>query len=229
MKGERNKTMSKFNHYAKKLDSIAKQAFEDYHGAKLALKSAEKAVSDTPEYHVGMSSKYNTPSYQMKVLKAQEDLITAKENFRKEQRKLEEHLREFAQMRMELEQEIEREYAMNPADLDGNTMELLKSGILKPSDYAILMDKATDAENFTMMRMIAKYAKDAEAENSKRNGANDAGSVLLRRIMNDSLYSDGSNYLEAFDTMTDIYSRATRNDALMDYWEGFTAETVESF
>lgn len=221
--------MSKFNHYAKKLDSIAKQAFEDYDGAKRALKAAEKLVTDTPEYRVGMNSELARPEYQLKVIKAQEGLIIAKENLRKEKQKLEEHLKEFAQMRMELEEELKTEYAMNPADLDANTMELLKSGILKPSDYAILMDKAQDAENFTMMRMIAKYANDAEKENSKHNGAHDAGSVLLRRIANDARYSDGSEYLEAFDTMTDIYSRATRNDAMMGYWEGFTAETVENF
>lgn len=52
-------------------------------------------------------------------------------------------------------------FSANPESLDTSVLELLKSGILEPSEYDTFMEKAKAEKNGTMARMIAKYAVDA--------------------------------------------------------------------
>ncbi len=219
--------MSKFNKYYKKVDEIARKEFKQYRDAQAELKAAKEVVDNYPEYHVGMSRDRNTPQYTLKVALAKANLDIAKEEMRKAQMNLGSHVKEFANIREELAADIESSYAADPAKLDASTVELLKSGILKTNDYKSIMDKAIQAENLTMMRIISKYVSEAAEEEGKRYGESSPNAIALRNIAYSAKDIDGSEYLKAFDAMTDVYSRATRNDAMMNYWEQtFTDDAI---
>ena len=228
-KVERNKKMSKFNKYAKQFDAMAKKAFANYREAKKELQSAQKVVDNYPEYHVGMSREKSTPQYQIKVNLAKANLEIAKQNYRNAQEELQDKLKDIEKLRKELVADIKTEYSMKPELIDSNTMELLKSGIMKSDDYKRLIDKAIDNNNFTMMRMIAKYANDATEEICKKYGTHSNEAVTIRQVVNEGENNTGKQYLDAFDSMQDVYSRAVKNDTMIDYWEQFTAEIVEDF
>lgn len=59
----------------------------------------------------------------------------------------------------ELRAAVATDSAVNPADVDGVTLELLKSGVCRGSDFEALA-RRFDGNN-TMTRLIAKYASDA--------------------------------------------------------------------
>ena len=110
--------------------------------------------------------------YAAKSARAQADFLEAKEAYRKAKGVLESHKSEIAALRKELVAELDDHYAADPAALDSNTLELLKSGVLKANEYAKLMDKAQAAGNHTMARMIGKYAADAAEEGGNKYGQN---------------------------------------------------------
>ena len=70
---------------------------------------------------------------------------------------------EVAKIRSALEKAVTDFYAADPKAIDANTMELLKSGILKPAEYARLFDAADNGDNATMCRLIAQAAENAAA------------------------------------------------------------------
>jgi hypothetical protein len=75
---------------------------------------------------------------------------------------------------------------MNPALVDTKALELLKSGVCKPSDYQRLMDQAKEHENCTMQRLISKYAGDAaeQAESDRDVRAAQAYRVVAAQAEN---------------------------------------------
>ena len=148
--------MSKFNSYARKVNDIATAAFEEYRKTEQAYKKAEEQARQYPQ-RMGMID----AQYAAKSARAQADFLEAKEAYRKAKGVLESHKSEIAALRKELIAELDDHYAADPAALDGSTLELLKSGVLKANEYAKLMEKAQSNGNYTMARMIAKYAGDA--------------------------------------------------------------------
>lgn len=220
--------MSKFNSYAKKADQIAKAAFEEYRKAEKALTDAQAALDKTPEYKLGMSSELHTYQYQAERAAKQDALMKAKENFTRAKSQYEKHLDEIKALRNDLEADVNSFYAADPAALDNNTLELLKSGILKNSDYQKLMDKAESEANYTMIRMIAKYAGEAAEAEAKRSSDHDPKAMELRAISYKARQCDGKDTLDAFDVMTDVYSRSINNPAMIDQWDRLTGDIVEN-
>lgn len=220
--------MSKFNSYAKKVDEIAKAAFEEYRKAEKALNDAQKKADNMPAYKVGMPREYNTLQYEAKRAQAQADVLQAKENLRKAKTEYAKHLDEIKALRSDLEADLNNHYAADPAALDSNTLELLKSGLLKTNEYDKLMNDAEAAGNYTMARMIAKYAGDAAAEFGRRYGENSAQARTLRAISYKANEYNGKDTLDAFDGLTEVYSRSVNNPAMIDHWGELTGDIVEN-
>ena len=86
------------------------------------------------------------------------------------------------------------------------------------------MDKAINDSNHTMARMIGQYAK-AAAENA---GDRDTATAL-RSVSYKSNGMNGSNYVEAFDFVTGLYDRCSRNPALYSKWAELAGEMIEKF
>lgn len=215
--------MSKFNHYAKKVDEIARAAFKEYREAEKNYKAAEKVRSLYPK-PTGMAS----ADYMAKSARAEADCIEAKENFKKARAALEGHTSEIAALREELAAELADHYSADPAAIDHSTLDLIKSGILSSSEYAKLMKAAKGNNNFTMARLIAKAAKEAAAAEEKRNG-NSPAAAELRQVSKMANDINGNAKLADFDHLANVYSRATHNSGMIDYWDSLCNETIENF
>lgn len=218
--------MSKFNSYAQKVDQIAKAAFEEYRKAEADYKKAQEEFSKYPAILTGSVG----AEYYAKKARAEANFLQAKEDKKAAERVFESHKKEIAAIRKELAAELDDHYAADPAALDNNTLELLKSGILSSSEYSRLLNAAQETNNHTMARVIAKYAGDAADQISNKYGDRDQRARELRAVSYEARSSsDGSKYLEAFDNMADIYNRCVKNPGMIEHWGEFTAETVENF
>lgn len=216
--------MSKFNSYAKKLDEQAKAAFKAYRDAEAAYKKAEQKAREYPQRN-GMVN----ADYAAKSARAQADFLEAKQAYETARRTFRESDTQFNAMRRELAAAIDDAYSADPAQLDSNTLELLKSGILTGSEYAKLLEQAKAASNPTMVRMIGRYAGEAAKARGESHGMNDREATALRMAEYNSRSYTGGDRLQAFDNMVELYHRCTNNPAMIDHWDEFTAETVENF
>ncbi len=138
------------------------------------------------------------------------------------------------QIRKELAAAIEDEYIAKPSQIDTNTLELLKSGILKPGEYSSLMNAAKEKNNHTMVRMIARYAGEAAELEEKSPSTLDATKqhetlATLRAVSELGKNVDGSEYLKTFDSLAGAFEKCTENTAMIDSWDSITADTVENF
>ena len=221
---ERMIEMSEFNHFAQKLNQIAQAAFAEYRRAEGAYKKAEEQRNKYPQRRGFVDAEYAT-----KAARAEADFLEASEAMKAAQRTFESHKSEIAALRKELAAALEDHYAVDPAALDGATLELLKSGVLKASEYNKLMSKAQSDGNYTMARMIAKYAGDAAAERGEKYGQNDEQARALRGISYTANQNNGDAYLETFDVMSECYSRCCRNPGLIQHWDALVAPDVEAF
>lgn len=213
--------MSKFNSYAVKVNAIATEAFKKYREAEKAYKYAEEQQRKYPQRQGIVDAEYAAAS-----ARAYADFLTAKENFKRAKDEFSSHNSEIAALRNQLIAALDAEYAANPAALDGNTLELLKSGILKTSEYQRMMQQAQRDGNYTMARMVAKYAGDAATSAGKQYGENDTRARELRAISFMADDNNGNNTLAAFDLMADVYSRATNNPYMIDSWDSLTSEVA---
>lgn len=216
--------MSKFNNYARKLDDIAKAAFTAYGAATARLEKAERQAKEYPPRN-GMTD----AQYMAKSARAQAELLEAKNAVKAAQDNYERYAAEIKEVRKELAAAVEDAYSVDPKKLDTATLELLKSGILNPTEYGRLMSEAQAADNPTMVRLIGKYADDASNARGAQYGQNDEGARTLRAVAYESRRSTGENYIGTFDAITDVYNRCTRNPALISSWDSLTAEAVENF
>lgn len=217
--------MSEFNEYAKQVDEIARASFKEYQSAEDALKKAENQVSSLRRsYHSA-----NDTQYAVKSAKAQANYLEAKDSLRMAKKSLEAHEGEISALRQNLSNAIAKRFVADPAALDSNTMELLKSGILKSDEYEALMNKALNTGNHTMARMIGKYAeKEAQAEN-KRHGGNTPTAKHLRQIVYMANVCTGDYILRNFDLLADVYHRSTRNPSMIKMWDELTSDTIANF
>lgn len=217
--------MSKFNTYAKRLDTIAKEAFKEYREKEAAYKKAEQRAKEYPQRGGAVNAEYAA-----KAARAQADLYEARAAFEAARRTfLEKPGASIKAVRSELVAAVNDAFSVDPKQLDGNTLELLKSGIMDSGEYAKLLSEAAAAGNATMVRLIGKYANDAAAEVADKYGMNDRRAAELRAVSYQSRAYTGSVYVDNYDVITDIFNRCTNNPALIDKWDDLTREMVENF
>lgn len=216
--------MSKFNNYARKLDQMARETFAALVTAKEALTKAEAEKRAYPR-----SGGLVSGDYAIKSAKAETAYLEAEKQYKAARENAAEKVDSLRRMRAELQREIDDNYSVNPAALDTNSMELLKSGIMKAGDYSRMYDAAKNADNITMLRMIGKYAKEA-AELEIQNGGKYSEDVrILHGVAHAAQQSGGGDTLAAFDYLTDAFTRCTRNTAMIPRWDELTADKVENF
>ena len=220
--------MSKFKSYAEKVNEIAKAAFAEYRKAETEYNYAyEKTRRPVP--HPGSVDAETAAEEAAEAARAQARYIEAKEKYRKAKIALTNHKEEIAALRKDLLAEVNEYYAVDPAALDSNAIELMKAGILKPNEYTTLMNNATSSGNYTMARIIAKYAGDAMTAASKQYGDNDPTVMELRRVAITANQNNGNAIMEKFDVMADLYRRTAENPNMINYWDEYAAEITDSF
>ena len=214
--------MSRFNEYARKADAYAKAVFEEYAEAERKLQAAESKRNAYPRKN-GLGYEYDA-----KAARYEAEYVEAKAEYEKLRREMRDYKANgFKPIRSELEKALADAFAANPEHLDAATIELLKSGIMSADEYNRLMSKATADNNPTMVRLIAKYAKDrADQADADRN--TDAARAF-RAVAYKGNSVNGNDYLQAFDAMTSCFSRCMKNTALMSHWDELNGEIVERF
>lgn len=216
--------MSEFNRYARMIDSLAKRAFREYGETERAFERAQELRDAYPlRYGTGVSAEYLVKSS-----RAQADFLTAEENLRTAKRALENHVGEIASLRRELETEVSEYYSADPAALDGNTIELLRSGILDSGEYQRLLENAQADQNFTMARMIGRYAADAAEARAKELGENDPEATAMRAVSYSASENDASDIMYSFDTLAEAFRRSVDNPSMMSAWSELTGSIVEN-
>lgn len=211
--------MSKFNHFIRQINDIAAEAFQEYAAAETAYKNAESKKNAFPRRN-GLGADYTAKSARAEADYA--EALAAFDKFRKNG--FYNHRKRMDEVRKEFVAAVESHFTADPAALDMATLELLKSGILKPAEYNRLMDKAINDNNHTMARMIGQHAK-AAAENA---GDRDTATAL-RSVSYKSNGMNGSNYVEAFDFVTGLYDRCSNNPALYAKWGELVGDVIEKF
>lgn len=216
--------MSKFYRYAEELNEIAKAAFDMYNKAEAACNKA-KAEYEGFARGRNMSDPKNIAKY----ARLQADYYEAQDALRKAKMEFADTGNRFNSMRVELAAALDEAYGVDPAALDNNTLELLKSGIMNGREYTKLLHEAMNKTNPTMVRMIGKYAADEAKARAEKNGQSDPEAKAMRLVSAESRNYTGGDRLEAFDNMIDLFNRCAKNPRMIDHWERFTAEIVENF
>ena len=218
--------MSKFNDYARRLDTLARENFQKYTNAKEEYERACDKLAQYPQRYGNVDHEY-----ERKRLRAIADHSEAKAAFDVVQREYADTVKEVEKIRAELVNAIEADYIVDPEQLDNNTLELMKSGVLKPADYERFMNDALENENHAMVRMIAKYAEEA-SKALETSGVEQKtyyeGRERLSTVANAGKTDDGREYLEAFDYITEVYRRTVNNPSMIRYWDQLTAHAVEN-
>lgn len=212
--------MSKYNTYARRLNEAARGRFEEYTKAKEAYDAAKKKFDDHPyrKYTIGTIS----AEQQASRARAEADYLTAKSALAGAEKHLRDGAAELEGIGAELRKTVNDNAQARPEQLDMATLELLKSGILRPAEYAKLL--SDNAENATMARLIGSYAAQAAKAATER-----ADHAVLARVTADSRMADGSAYLEAFDDLAAIYGKCANNPAMIPHWDELTARVIEEF
>lgn len=212
--------MSKYNRYAKDLDAAFRAARQEYAEAWDKFQAAKDAR--------GQGDAMQRQRAELKYQQAELDFKEA------EARIWPELNRRRAELRIKLERELRGDNAANPDAIDPNGMELLKSGILSADDFYSLVEKYDD--NPTMLRFVARYAKEA-ADDMDRTQAKDRGALYqLAQVC-----SQGQGRtMRAWDDLShivDYCSGQTRNRrdtpthtiSMGKWWEQLSGEIVENF
>lgn len=215
--------MSQFNTYVQQVNDIAQASFEKLQKAETAFKNAESKYNNNRRPAHGA---WHTDAATIaKVARIEADYLDAKEAYNKLSRSLPDQTRaEVAKIRIELEKAVTDFYSADPKAIDGNTMELLRSGILKPAEYDRLFESANQANNATMCRLIAQAA-DTAAANAKDNDT----AREFRRVANRGRNISGKPYMDGFDSMADALDRCLLRPYLIKAWDEMTANIRENF
>ena len=215
--------MSRFNTYVQQVNDIAQASFEQISKAEAAYKDAESKYNANKRPARG--AWHADAATMAKAARAEANYHEAKEAYDKLSRSLPDQTRaEVAKIRSALEKAVTDFYAADPKAIDTNTMELLKSGILKPAEYARLFDAAGNGDNATMCRLIAQAA-----ENAVANAKDDNDARQLRYIANKGRNVSGKPYMDAFDSLADTLDRSLRRPYLIKSWDELTANILENF
>ena len=190
------------NHWKKHVKSLRKEVqayYNKYQRAQEKVTEAEQAYETAMEEERTTRAK-NRERIQIEIAAhntKQKYLLVqaAKDNLKKVADDRFSLLEKAKRIRGDLSAELEDAFSADPSQVDANTMTLINSGILRASDYERMYNKAKDAGNATMMRLIGKAAGNyAEMETDAVN----------RRTLN-MLYSDSESVKKAELTRFDEY------------------------
>lgn len=222
--------MSRFNEYAREVDSALKAYFERFESAKAKVVDLEGKVEKAAMDH-SLEGQY-------RLAKLRVDLDAAQDAFSAVKRENKEILREINKTRANLEIEAEKAFCVNPSMIDDKTMKLLEIGIMTVADFETLAADAEAAENFTMLRILGHAADEAAEGYYKGNRT----AVQRLSVVSDlaDRYTTGA-VLHSFDEIVsvaklavgdpDAYSkeRSEPNEYFFDHWDEVAGAAIEDF
>lgn len=216
--------MSNFNQFAKRANEICKAAFAEHNSLAENVSRCQAKLDQYP-YRSVADAEYlaNQAKARAAHLEAESDYKAFKgAGFDKVKKQL-------AELRAELSAAVDKTYAVNPSAVDMSTIELLKSGIMTSKDYISLVESAIDAKNYTMARMIGKYAKDKSDAIIIKDGRFNDEAKTLTAVYLRANRETGSEYLEKFDLLSVAFDKTTKNPLMIQAWDSMTENIVENF
>ena len=202
--------MGNFSEFVERADALADETFTEYTVTKRRLEAAERKKAETP-----VKSGLVSAEYAVRAAKAEANYLEAKEKFETVKRGLPEKSRQMQAIREDFVAAVGSRFAADPAKLDKTTLDLMNSGILKPSEFERLMANAEKDENYTMIRLIAAKAAEVADKAPTREGEATLKAVAMR-----GRNADGADYIRAFDAgVVGLFSRCLRNPALYSSWD----------
>lgn len=218
---------TKFTSYAVRAAAVAKDALDEIKAAGDALEAAEQRKRET---RIPAGSSVADAERLAQAARAEADLQMARVAYDKARRELPYSTKaQLSTIRRELCDALSGAFDARPSDVDGPTLELLKSGVLRPSEYVNLV---RDARNDTMRRLAGKYAGDAAEALARQYGPDDERVLSLRAVALDggaTGESAVSDKLAAFDAIATAFETAASNGAMSDTWDGLVGPIVENF
>ena len=219
--------MSKYNSYARELDSIAREAFGEIEKLDDAVEAARKDVQENPGIH--FMPKYPTEDMLKKVsaAKAARKKLSDAENARSrffanygaEGRA--KYRKRVEIVRQELSDTLDADFGLNPDDLDMKAVKILENGGLNAKDFKGLLKKYES--NPTMLRTIRKHLKDATEADLENKELRDV--YLYDEIGRQA----DESYLDTFDDLNSVFERGLHSGVTRAMWDDLTAEAIEEF
>lgn len=217
--------MSKYNSYARRLDSAFREAREEYTKRYNKLVRAKEELETKGKYQPGEAEhnwKCRKAEYEAKFAAANADVKNCDSwaAFKKEAESL----------RESLNREIVGDGCADPGALDVNALELMKAGILTVEDFENFAVKYDT--NPTMLKLISKFAGEKAKTTEKLNER--------ERLMNvERITAEGkSEKMTQFENMIEasmIYGGLTRSNNTPDFivmmsskWDEL-ARAIENF
>ena len=212
--------MSKYNSYARDLDASFKAARQEYVEAWNKLQAAKEARGNG-----------GAMARQLAELRYQQAEMDFKEADARIWPKFN-GLR--ADLRAALERDVRGGNLASPDAVDHSGLELMKSGILSADDFYSLAEKYDD--NPTMLRFVAKYAKEA-ADDMDSTRAKDRGALYQLAQVCGQGQSRTMREWDDLSKIADYCSGQTRNRrdtpthtiSMGKWWEQLSGEIVENF
>lgn len=211
--------MSKYKAYGTMLDDLARKRISDYEKAKQQYEKAKRDLESIPvKFRIDA---IRDAEYSINRKEKELALIKAEKNFEEAQKVYKGTLSEAEELRTALYNEIQEDLAVNPEDLDKNTVDLLVSGVCTAQEVADLYKKA---KSVTTKRYVAKYAHDKVNDNPNIDGASILHEVVFsgRALKN----PDNSEAIQKFDSVLGVLKRCVNNPGMVGYWGQLTEGTI---
>lgn len=213
---------TKYNHFAKDLDAAFKAARDEYAAAYNAVESARQAAKEAGA---------DALKKQIAALQLQE----AEKKMRQGTGRIWSVFdAKAAELRHTLEKELQTNSLADPAAIDGNAVELMKTGVLTVDDYFGFADRYDG--NPTMLKLIGHYAKEAA------DSADDRKDKAALTVLAQDCAKGTGRTLKAFDELLAAANycsgrggsgnRCTTPGVTLsmgEWWEQLSGEIIENF
>lgn len=190
--------MGRYYSYGQNLNDAFIAARDAYAEAYAKLTAAQDEAKAANEWH---KEKYIGENERRKLV-AQADLIKAQDAFKQAEATIWPGFNQRRdELRRSLEETIRAKGMASPDDIDNNALELLKSGIMSAEEMANMA--AQYDSNPTMLRLVGKYAKEAE------KAANSHAEKLGFRTVAMNTESGQSSIMKVWDALSEVADRCS--------------------
>lgn len=213
------------NQYVKEFLNLTDGYFSSYRTVKAEVDKAEEQMRNVQEK---IKRSGRTPALRTEEMVAQQGLYDAKTKLRRFKWESERLYDKAVSIKNRYAKSLDDKFIVDPEMLDTATVKLLDSGVLKPNDYIHLFESAKQNKNITMMRLIAKSAREYESQNQRNVGIDEGRK--LRIMENDARQMVGGDRLIAFDGAIAAFHRRISEPMLnnTDTWDTMIKPALES-
>lgn len=213
------------NQHVEEFLKLADGYFSSYRTVKAEIDKAEEQMRNV---QAKIKRHGRTPELRIEEKAAQQGLYDARTMLRRFKWQNERLYDKAKSIKNEYAKSLDDKFVVNPEHLDQATIKLLESGVLKPNDYIHLFESAKQNKNITMMRLIAKSAREYESQNQRNVGIGEGRK--LRAMENDSRQMVGGDRLTVFDGAVEAFHRRISEPKLSENstWDTLVKPALES-